>query len=256
MELTDKDVDLLNSKLGLKHLLAHKDVNLKEALEKTKYEIRLKEIQAELVKLQAWVIESGSKLAVLFHGSDPSEKSGIIRTILGHNNPRHYRIEVNMPHPDDKATGEWYYQKFVHQLPHPGEMVFFDRSWYNRAIIEPVLGLCSAEEYEKFMSHVNFFEQMLVDSGVILVKFYFSISKKEQDRRLHATKSSPLSRWKLQAYDEDAYVKWDDYLAYKDKMMARSSSAHAPWIEIKADRREEEMIQAAEYLLKVCNYKK
>lgn len=254
MNLQEDDIKLLNSKIGLKHLFAHEEVNVQEALQQTRYELRLRDIQAELVKLQSWVIEEGKKLVVLFHGSDPSEKSGIIRTILGHNNPRHYRIEVHVPSRENESTGEWYFQKYAQQLPYPGEMVFFDRSWYNRAIIEPVLGLCTEKEYERFMKNVNDFEKLIVDSGIILVKFYFTISKKEQERRLKATKADPLTKWKIEKYDEDAHVRWSEYLDYKDKMFAKTNTALAPWWEIKADRREEELIEAAEHLLKICPY--
>lgn len=256
MELNKEDLKVLNSKIGLKHLLAKKKVDLSAALVAAKYETILREIQAELVKMQLWIIANNKKVMVLFHGGDPSEKSGIIRKILSHNNPRHYRVEVNLPHRSQKTNGEWYFKKFVEKLPQEGEMVFWDRSWYNRAVIEPVHGLCTQKEYEQFMEQVNAFEKMLTDSGITLIKFYFNISRKEQGRRLEEVKSSPLTKWKMTPYDETSKALWADYKDYKEKMIAHTNSAYSPWIEIDKERREEEMIAAARQLLELIPYDK
>lgn len=255
LALTEEDLQILNSKIGLKHLLAHKKVDVQQALEAAKAEIQLREIQAELVRLQLWLIEQGKKLILLFHGGVSIEKSGIIRKILSHNNPRHYRIEVNLPHVTQLETGEWYFKKFVAKLPQPGEMVFWDRSWYNRALIEPIHGLCTEEEYELFMKQVNGFEQMLVDSGYHLVKFYFSVSKKEQQKRMAEIQKDPLAKWKLLPLDFESYDLWDQFESYKKAMFEQTDTLHAPWVEISVERRQEEITLAAKHLLSLFPYK-
>ena len=254
MELTKEDLEILNSKIGIKHLLAYKKIDLEKALYGARYELKLREVQVELVKMQLWLIANNKKLVVLFHGGDSSEKSAIIRKILSHNNPRHYRVEVNLPHRSEGQAGEWYFKKFVGKLPQPGEMVLWDRSWYNRAIIEPVHGLCTQEEYELFMGQVNDFEKMLVESGIHLLKFYFSISKKEQAQRIKNIKSSPLTKWKMTPFDEQSQELWDEYQSYKEKMFARTNTDYSKWIEITEDKREEEMIQAAKHILTCFQY--
>ena len=255
MELTKEDIKILNSNIGLKHLLARKKIDLAKVLEEVRFELTLREIQAELVRMQLWIIENNKKLMVLFHGGDSSEKSGIIRKILSHNNPRHYRVEVNLPHRSKDLQGEWYFKKFVEKLPQGGEMVFWDRSWYNRAIIEPVHGLCSKDEYEQFMGQVNEFESMLTEAGITLVKFYFNISKKEQAKRLKEIKSSHLTKWKMTPLDEMSEGLWEEYQKHKEIMVAKTHTAHAPWIEIKKERREEELITAARHILSLMPYK-
>jgi polyphosphate kinase 2 (PPK2 family) len=254
MELTKDELEILNSKIGIKHLLANKKIDLEKVLYRARYELKLREIQVELVKMQLWLIANNKKLVVLFHGGDSSEKSGIIRKILSHNNPRHYRVEVNLPHRSEGPTGEWYFKKFVEKLPQPGEMVLWDRSWYNRAIIEPVHGLCTQVEYELFMGQVNDFEKMLVESGVHLLKFYFSISKKEQAKRIKNVKLSPLTKWKMTPFDEQSQELWNEYQSYKEKMFAGTNTEYAKWIEITEDKREEEMIQAANHILTCFQY--
>ncbi|PSL03495.1 polyphosphate kinase 2 [Cecembia rubra] len=256
MELSKEDLKILNSNIGLKHLLAHKKINLEKALSGAKYELALREIQAELVKMQLWIIANQKKVMVLFHGGDSSEKSGVIRKILSHNNPRHYRVEVNLPHQESSNNGEWYFKKFVEKLPQGGEMVFWDRSWYNRAIIEPVHGLCTQEEYDQFMGQVNDFERMLHESGIQLIKFYLNISMKEQTKRLEDVKSSPLTKWKMTPFDEQSKELWADYKSYKEKMIAHTHTELTPWIEINKEKREEEMIEAARQLLQLIPYDK
>jgi polyphosphate kinase len=203
MELTKEDLEILNSKIGIKHLLENKKIDLEKALYRARYELKLREIQVELVKMQLWLIANNKKLVVLFHGGDSSEKSGVIRKILSHNNPRHYRVEVNLPHRSDGESGEWYFKKFVEKLPQPGEMVLWDRSWYNRATIEPVHGLCSQEEYELFMGQVNEFEKMLVESGVHLIKFYFI---KESGVYFHLSQKKVPDTAKLQSIKKSLLI--------------------------------------------------
>lgn len=251
--LSEADLAILNSKVGLKQLLARKNTDLVQSLRLAKYEIRMRELQAELVKLQTWVIEENQKVVVLFQGRDAAGKGGAIRRITAHINPRHYRI-VALPRPTEEERGQWYFQRYINRLPKPGEIVFFDRSWYNRAIVEPVNGFCTAEEYEIFMGQVNHFERMLIESETYLIKFYFSISKDEQARRFADIKSSPLKRWKLTPVDERAQELWDTYTVYKERMFAETDTALAPWKVIEANRKTEARIEAAEHLLGVIPF--
>jgi len=254
MALTKEDVEVLNSKIGYKHLLANKKINIEKVLNEVRHELKLREIQAELVRLQLWVIANNKRVVVLFHGGDSSEKSTIIRKILSHNNPRHFRIEVNLPFQSQGDDGGYYFKKFIEKLPQAGEMVFWDRSWYNRALFEPILGICSQEQYQQFMEQVNNFDKMLIDSGIILIKFYFTVSPEEQEDRYKELHKSPLTRWKTEHWIKDSEKFWKEYKKLKGAMFEKTSSAYAPWIEINEETRELELIAAADHILKSIPY--
>ncbi len=253
-ELTKEQLDLLNSKEGMRALLRSKKVNLKKALDKTMYEFRLKELQEELILLQQTVIEQGKKVVIIFEGRDAAGKGGAIRRITEHLNPRFYRI-VALGIPTEDERQQWFFQRYVNQLPRPGEIVFFDRSWYNRAVVEPVNGFCSDEEYNIFMSHVNDFEKMLIDGDTHLLKFYFSIEKEEQARRFNEIKNNPLKRWKITPVDERAQELWDDYTKYKIAMFEKTNTDIAPWIVVDANKKSNARIEAIEEILKRLPYK-
>ena len=252
--LSDEDVELLNSKIGMKHLFADKRVDVAEALKMTRYEISMRQLQEELVKLQEWVIKTGERIVIVFEGRDAAGKGGAIRRITAHINPRHYRIRA-LPKPSDEERGQWYFQRYVNELPKPGEIVFFDRSWYNRAVVEPVNGFCTEEEYQIFMSQVNGFENMLTESGAHLIKFYFSISRDEQARRFKDIAKSPLKRWKMTPVDKNAQKLWDDYTHYKDLMFEQTNTEHAPWCIIDADDKTEARLTATRHILEKIPYK-
>ncbi|MCB9235853.1 MAG: polyphosphate kinase 2 [Bacteroidia bacterium] len=252
-ELTEEDVAILNSKIGLKYLLSSKNVNLERALRNARYELRLRELQEELIQLHNWVIDYAKGVIVVFEGRDGAGKGGAIRRITAHINPRHYRI-VALPKPTVHQAGQWYFQRYVEKLPKPGEIVFFDRSWYNRAVVEPVNGFCTPEEYEIFMGQVNGFEKMIKESGAYLIKFYFSISKEEQARRFADIKSTPLKKWKMTPVDERAQELWDQYTAYKEKMFQHTNTPECPWIIIDANRKTDARIQATEHILNLIPY--
>lgn len=254
MPLTSDELDILNSKIGLKHLLAHQKVDVPAALRGARYELKLREIQAELVKMQLWIIDREEKLMVLFHGGDGSEKSGLIREILAHNNARHYRVAVNVPRDEDAVTGAWYFQRFINQFPSPGEMVFFDRSWYNRAVAEPVLGLCSEEEYHQFMEDVVPFEKLIAKSGIHFMKVYFHIELAEHQRRMKEIENDPLRKWRLTPWDLEADKHWDEYLKRKETMLKNTDTHEAPWIVVREESREMELIRAAECILESVPY--
>ncbi len=249
LELSKDEIELLNSRLGLKCLFADKKTDAAKALRMAKYEIALRKLQADLIKLQNWAIETDKKIVILFEGRDAAGKGGAIRRITAHINPRHYRI-VALPKPTAEEEGQWYFQRYVNQLPKPGEMVFFDRSWYNRAIVEPVNDFCSQRQYDIFMGQVNEFERMILESNTFLIKFYFSITKEEQARRFREIKTSPLKKWKMTPVDEKAQELWDEYTDYKIKMFEHTNTARAPWVIIDANQKSLARIEALRHILK------
>ncbi len=253
--LSDKDVQKLNSKKGLLSLLNNEVINLQKSIRYIDYEKKLKKLQVELIKLQSCVIDKDQRVIVLFEGRDSAGKGGAIRRITERINPRHYRI-VALPKPTEEERTQWYFQRYVKQFPKAGEMVFFDRSWYNRAVVEPVNGFCTDEEYNFFLSHVNDFERMITESGIQLVKIYMSISKKEQAKRFDDLKNNPLKQWKMSDVDRKAQDLWDSYTSYKNKMFENTDNGGIPFKVIKANRKTEARIEAVEHLLKKIPYNK
>jgi polyphosphate kinase 2 len=254
MNLTKEELELLNSKMGLRSLYSSKNVDIEKASRDAKYEINLRQRQAELVKLQSWAIKNNKKIVIIFEGRDAAGKGGAIRRISAFINPRYYKI-VALPKPTEDEKGQWYFQRYVNQLPKPGKIVFFDRSWYNRAVVEPVNGFCTNEEYEIFMSQVNDFEKMIIQSNTYFIKFYFSITKEEQKKRFDEIKKSKLKRWKISPVDERAQELWDEYTKYKQVMLEKTNTAHAPWVIIKANKKTEARLEAINHILKVIPYK-
>lgn len=253
MNLTESDIELLNSDLGQQFLYATEKVSVVRALRQTKAELRLRLLQEELIKLQDWVIRENKKVIILFEGRDAAGKGGAIRRFSSRINPRFYQI-VALPKPTSVERNQWYFQRYVNRFPKPGEIVFFDRSWYNRAVVEPVNGFCTQAEYKSFMQHVNAFERMITDSDTYLIKLYFSITKAEQARRFKEIKISPLKRWKMTAVDERAQELWDEYTTYKLRMLTKTDTKNAPWTIIKADRKTDARITAIEHVLKTIPY--
>lgn len=247
-------MDLLNSKIGLYALLKNKKFDLAKVLEEAKMTVELKRQQEELIKLQNWVIKNDKKVVVLFEGRDAAGKGGAIRRITEYINPRHFRIvALNIPTEDERK--QWFFQRYINELPKPGELVFFDRSWYNRAVVEPVNGFCTGTEYKVFMSQVNEFEKMIIESDTFLLKLYFSISRKEQAKRFLEIKNNPLKRWKMTAVDEKAQALWNEYTAYKEKMFASTDTELAPWEIIDANKKTKARLRAINYLLENIPYK-
>lgn len=252
-ELSKEELDLLNSKLGLYALLRSKKVNVPSALEEATYETKLKTLQEQLIKLQNWVIQNDKKVVVLFEGRDAAGKGGAIRRITEYINPRHFKIvALNIPTEDERK--QWFFQRYINELPKPGEIVFFDRSWYNRAIVEPVNQFCTKEEYRVFMEQVNGFERMLIQSETYLIKFYFSITKEEQAKRFADIKRSPLKRWKMTPVDERAQELWDDYTAFKDRMFEQTHTKISPWVIIDANEKQHARLEAIRYILETIPY--
>lgn len=252
-QLSEKELKLLNSKKGLKQLIASDSLSVSKALRFVKYEARLKSLQEELIQLQQWVADNNKKIVILFEGRDAAGKGGAIRRITEHLNPREFRV-VALPKPSKEEESQWYFQRYITNLPQQGKMVFFDRSWYNRAVVEPVNGFCTEEQYEIFMRQVNNFEQMLVESDIYLLKFYFSITKEEQEHRFKEIKQSAIKKWKFSAVDKKALELWDSYTTYKKKMFETTNTEIAPWHIIDANRKTEARIKTIETILKIIPY--
>ena len=252
-ELTSRNLKKLNSKRGLQLFLNQDDMTISKALRILNHEAKLERLQEELIKLQQWVEAEGEKIVVIFEGRDAAGKGGAIRRITQHLNPRELNV-VALSKPTDEEKSQWYFQRYIKNLPRDGQITFFDRSWYNRAVVEPVNGFCTKKEYEVFMGQVNQFEKMIIDSGIRVVKFYFSISKDEQSRRFEDIKSSPVKKWKFSKVDESALKLWDDYTSYKAKMFEETDTEIAPWIIIRANRKSRARVESIEKLLELIPY--
>jgi len=210
-------------------------------------------LQSELVKLQKYISDQQLRLAVVFEGRDTAGKGAAIARFTQFLNPQYYQA-VALGKPTPREKGQWYFQRYIQRLPNAGEIVFFDRSWYNRAVVEPVMGFCTPAQYERFMSQVNTFEQLIVEDGIVLVKFWFSIDSVGQQNRIQKRLNSPLEKWKVSPVDLAAREKWEDFTQYKEAMFARSSTSSAPWLIVHGEKREWMRIQAMRYILSLFEY--
>ncbi|HMV84377.1 MAG TPA: polyphosphate kinase 2 [Blastocatellia bacterium] len=247
--------DLLGvrSPKGFVELLRSRHVDADKIEGLLKYEAELEKLQVELVKMQRWVQESKRRVAVIFEGRDAAGKGGTIRRFIEHLNPRSIRV-VALPKPTEEESGQWYFQRYMRQLPNRGELVFFDRSWYNRAVVEPVNGFCTQGQYEQFMRQVPEFEHMLYEDGVTLIKFWFSISKDEQQRRFESRGRNPLKHWKLSPIDAKAQSLWDSYTKYKELMFSKTHTSFSPWIIVKANNKRKARLESMRYVLSALDY--
>lgn len=225
----------------------------KNLLSRKSYEQQKYHLQVELLKLQAWVKETGQRVVILFEGRDAAGKGGTIKRFMEHLNPRGARV-VALEKPSEVERGQWYFQRYVSQLPTAGEIVMFDRSWYNRAGVERVMGFCSNEEYIEFMRQAPEFERNLSRSGIHLIKFWFSVSKKEQRRRFKERELHPLKQWKLSPIDLASLDKWDDYTKAKEAMFFHTDTADSPWTVIKSDCKKRARLNAMRYVLHKLPY--
>jgi len=236
---------ILKSKLSKKRL--------SRILYDVQYEKELLLLQAELVDLQHWVVKNKRRVCIIFEGRDAAGKGGAIRRMAEHLNPRALRI-VALTKPTKVEKGQWYFRRYIKELPNPGELVFFDRSWYNRAVLEPVMEFCNDEEYNKFMIQVPEFEHMLYEDGVHLIKLWFSITKKEQLKRFNSRLTNPLKRWKFSLVDMEGQKKWDNFTFYKDQMFVKTHTSFSPWIIIKTNNKKEARLESIRYVLSRFNY--
>lgn len=225
----------------------------KNRLSRKNYEAQKYKLQIELLKLQHHIKTTGQKLVIIFEGRDAAGKGGTIKRFMEHLNPRGARV-VALEKPTDQERGQWYFQRYIQHLPTAGEIVLFDRSWYNRAVVERVMGFCSDDEYRTFMRQVPEFEKHLVESGIHLVKFWFSVSREEQKARFASRENDPLKQWKLSPVDKASLNKWDDYTLAKEAMFFNTDTAEAPWIVIKSDCKKRARLNAMRYVLNKMNY--
>lgn len=222
-------------------------------LGRKRYEREKFGLQVELLKLQTWVKETGARIVILFEGRDAAGKGGTIKRFMEHLNPRGARV-VALEKPTSAESGQWYFQRYVAHLPTKGEIVLFDRSWYNRAGVERVMGFCTDEEYQEFMRECPDFERFLVRSGIYLVKFWFSVSQDEQRRRFKERELHPLKRWKLSPIDKASLDKWDDYSRAKEAMFFTTDTADCPWTVVKSDDKKRARLNAMRYVLNRIPY--
>lgn len=217
------------------------------------YEAEKAKLQAELLKVQIWAQETGQKFVILFEGRDAAGKGGTIKRFNEHLNPRFARV-VALQKPTDQERGQWYFQRYINHLPTRGEMVFYDRSWYNRAGVERVMGFCTANEYLEFMRQCPEFERMLVRSGIRLYKYWFSVTRDEQRRRFASRETDPLKRWKLSPIDKASLGKWDDYTEAKEAMFFYTDTADAPWVIVKSNDKKRARLNCMKHFLSSLDY--
>ena len=251
--LTQEELARLKSPKQLLELLQAKAVDVGKIKSRLNYERELKKLQIELVKMQRWVQEKNKRVAIIVEGRDAAGKGGTIRRFTQYLSPRAMRV-VALPVPTEEERGQWYFQRYIKQLPNRGEVVFFDRSWYNRAVVEPVNGFCTREQYERFMRQVPEFEHMLFEDGITLIKFWFSISKEEQVRRFKTRAKNPLKQWKLSPIDGKAQKLWDAYTKYKEIMFRRTHTAFSPWVIVQANNKRKARLESMRYVLSSLEY--
>lgn len=254
-KLNAEDLLILESRDDLLLKLNERGFPLDKIKRTLAYENQLKQLQVELVKLQRWVLEKNKKLAIIFEGRDAAGKGGTIRRFTEHLNPRHMKV-VALGKPTPIERGQWYFRRYIKVLPNPGEIVFFDRSWYNRAVVEPVMKFCTKKEYEKFLLQAPEFEHMIYEDGVDLIKFWFSITKEEQFNRFTSRKTNKLKQWKLSPVDTKAQEMWDEFTRYKEEMFVKTHTSFSPWIIVEANDKKIARLETIRYVLSRMNYPK
>lgn len=255
MDGYDEELELELADWSLEHILAETDIRISDEereFRKTYFK-ELFRLQAELIKLQDWVVASGHKVVILFEGRDAAGKGGAIKRITQRLNPRVCRVAA-LPAPNERECTQWYFQRYVSHLPAAGEMVLFDRSWYNRAGVEKVMGFCTEAQYEQFFRTVPEFEKMLIDSGIQLIKYWFSITDDEQNLRFQGRIYDPLKQWKLSPMDLESRRRWEAYTKAKETMLERSHIPEAPWWIVQADNKKKARLNCIEHLLKQIPY--
>ena len=245
--------DLATEVKQLRREIKERDRAYRKLVKRDRREEKLKPYQVELLKLQRHLENTDKRMIVLFEGRDAAGKGGTIRRVTRYMNEKHYRV-VALGKPSDEQRTQWYVQRYVAQFPHGGEMVLFDRSWYNRAMVEPVFGFCTQKEYDDFLRGVVGFEKDLVRQGTAMVKLYFSVSKKEQQRRFERRRDDPLRQWKLSEIDLQAQEHWDEFTTHKYEMLRRSHTAQTPWSVIRSENKRKARLNAMKVILNSVDY--
>ena len=241
------------AKMDKSKIFANANYPYKSKMKRSEYEDFKQELQIELLKMQGWVKETGQRIVILFEGRDAAGKGGTIKRLMEHMNPRGARV-VALEKPSNSEQGQWYFQRYVKHLPSAGEITLFDRSWYNRAGVERVMGFCKASDYLEFMRQAPELERMLVRSGITLFKLWFSVSRNEQFRRFQQRRTDPLKQWKLSPIDLASLDKWKDYTEAKEAMFFYTDTADAPWTVVKSDCKKRARINVMRFLLNNLDY--
>ena len=252
-KLTAADFLSVKNRDELIALTQEKNINIAKYLENLEYEKELRRLQVELVNLQRWIAKNNRRVAVIFEGRDASGKGGSIKRFKEHLNPRSMRV-VALNKPTEVERGQWYFRRYIKELPNPGEIVFFDRSWYNRAVVEPVMDFCDKDQYNKFMVQVPEFEHMLYEDDLKIIKFWFSVSKDEQKARFDKRLKSPLKQWKFSPVDVKGQELWDKYTFYKDQMFSRTHTPFGPWTIVKTNNKKTARLESMRHVLSQFDY--
>ena len=252
-KLTIEDFKKASSNNELLQIIKQKNISINKVNKNLFYDEELRRLQIELVKLQHWISKHNKRVVVILEGRDAAGKGGTIRRFTEHLNPRTMRV-VALTKPTEVERGQWYFRRYIRKLPNPGEMVFFDRSWYNRAVVEPVMGFCTEEQYQKFMAQVPEYEHMLYEDGTVIIKFWFSISKDIQLARFNARIATPLKRWKFSPVDQKGQELWDKYTHYKDQMFSKTHTSYSPWLIVKANDKKVARLESIRYVLSQFEY--
>lgn len=253
MEFKREHFTGLKTREQLIELARENQIPIDKTLNKLKYEAELRELQSEFVNLQKWIAKNKMRVAIIFEGRDAAGKGGSIKRFKEHLNPRTSRV-VALSKPTEVEKGQWYFRRYIRALPNPGEIVFFDRSWYNRAVVEPVMGFCDQRQYEKFMAQVPDFEHLLYEDNLFIIKFWFSISKEEQKKRFDARLNNPLKRWKFSPVDMKGQELWDKYSHYKELMFSKTHTNFSPWIIVKTNSKKQARLESMRHVLSQFNY--
>jgi len=245
---TLEDLSRAKRRKELIDIAEKKQIKVAKALRMLRYEEELRLLQIEMVNFQRWVKKKGMRVAIIFEGRDAAGKGGAIKRFKQHLDPRSTRV-VALSKPTEVERGQWYFRRYIKELPNPGEIVLFDRSWYNRAVVEPVMGFCTPKEYNQFMVQVPGFEHMLYEDGVHIIKFWFSISKKEQKKRIESRLLNPLKKWKFSPVDKRGQELWDKYTYYKEQMFSKTHSTFSPWIIVRANDKKTARLESMRFVL-------
>lgn len=247
-KFTSEQLESVKSIKGLVKYAKQDGFSVQPYLNYAQYDKELRLLQTELVNLQRWIVKKQLRVAVIMEGRDAAGKGGAIKRYVEHLNPRSSRV-VALTKPTKVEMGQWYFRRYVKELPDPGEIVFFDRSWYNRAVVEPVMGFCTPQQYAQYMVQVPEFEHMLYEDGVIIIKLWFSVTKKEQQERFDSRIKNPLKEWKYSEVDKKGQELWDRYTHFKEQMFSKTHTPFCPWVIVNANSKKKARLESMRYIL-------
>ena len=254
MRFTSSQLLGVKTRRDLVDIAIKNKIDIHSIIKKLKYDIELVQLQTELVNLQQWIVKNRMRVVVIFEGRDATGKGGAIKRFMEHLNPRSSRI-VALTKPTKVEKGQWYFRRYIKELPNPGEIVFFDRSWYNRAVVEPVMGFCTNKQYHQFIVQVPEYEHLLYEDDVKVIKFWFSIDKAEQKKRFDSRLDNPLKQWKFSPIDMKGQELWDKYTYYQTQMFSKTHTNFCPWIIVNTNDKKEARLESIRYVLSQFDYK-